>query len=263
MNDYQRFIRRQSEIKQRAKTPNHMYGYCRIIGCGKPARAGTNDGLDKKYCRSHYEHFQRHGSVVKGSYTARDVNPYRHAALEWLLANTDDVWVTDAIGRVRGLYQRSGRNIEAFRLRGLSPSDRAKAAWARLRHHGIDPLLVIASWVAIELVVKDDPQPVLTSEFKQVQGAKLIHKMASGTHKKWDIQNSTSAMTRTTELHVYPRPRGRVLRHIGRQLAETSELLVDHRIGDISTFVQKRFNEQGRPSRPWPKGWSARRRKDD
>lgn len=260
MTDYQKVMARKAEVKHRAENANHMYGYCRIIGCGKPARAGTNDGLDEKYCRAHYEHLQRHGSMIKGSYVAKDVNPYRHAVLEWLLANAENMWVADALGRVKGLYQRSGRHIEAFRLRGLSPSDRAKAAWARLRHHEIDPWLVISSWVAIELVVRDDPQPVLTNEFKHVQAAKIVHRMASGTHKKWETASFSRSATRTTELHVYPRPRGRVLRQMGKQLEQTCELLVDHCLNDISAFVQKRFEEAGRPSRPWPKGWSARKR---
>ena len=30
-----------------------MYKYCRIVGCGKTARAGTSDGLDTRFCRLH------------------------------------------------------------------------------------------------------------------------------------------------------------------------------------------------------------------
>lgn len=73
---------------------NHMYGYCRVIHCGKPARAGTTDGLDERYCRAHADHDQRHGSPLKGSYTARELNPYRRAALAWM-------WPTRTTGGCR------------------------------------------------------------------------------------------------------------------------------------------------------------------
>ena len=64
------------------------------------------------------------------------------------------------------------------------------------------------------------PRP--KSEFKRVQAAKLVHEMASGTHKRWGEGPGA------TELHVYPRSRGRVLRHVGKDIESAVELLVDH-----------------------------------
>jgi hypothetical protein len=111
-------------------------------------------------------------------------------------------------------------------LRGRTPETRARAHWARLRKAKVDPLEVVAAWLAVEMAIANDPQPVNTREFKRVQAAKLVHRMASGTHKRWD----------TVELHVYPRSRGRVLRHIGASLEEAFELLVAHRLDAIDRF---------------------------
>ncbi len=199
-----------------------MFTRCRVVGCSKPARAGTDDGLDTRFCRSHADHYSRHGSPYKRSYTAKEIAPYRKAALVWLEANKDDMWVRNAIDRVTTLYQAAGPHVEAFRLRGLSPEARAKAAWARLRKATVDPSCVVAAWLAVEMIIRDDPQPETKIEFKRVQAAKLVHKMASGTHKRWGEGPAAK------ELHVYPRSRGRVLRHIGEDVEDAAELLHEH-----------------------------------
>lgn len=213
---------RKNEVKARAAEPSHMSRHCRVIGCDKPARAATDDGLDTRFCRSHADHHSRHGSAYKGSYTAKELAPYRKAALAWLEANAEDKWVRNAVDRVDTLYRAAGPHIEAFRLRGLSSEERAKAAWARLRKAAVDPRRVVVAWLTIQLAIRTDPQPETKAEFMRVQTAKVVHRMASGTHKQWG-EGSTA-----TELHVYPRPRGRVLRHIGSDIEQAVELLADH-----------------------------------
>lgn len=79
----------------------------------------------------------------------------------------------------------AGPHIEAFRLRGLSPQDRAKTHWARMRKADIDLFQVIVAWLAVEMIIADDPQSVTTRGFRRVQAAKIVHRMASGTHKRW------------------------------------------------------------------------------
>lgn len=267
MTDWERRKKRRDEVKGRAKQPNHMYGYCRVIGCGKPARAGTSDGLDMRYCRAHAEHYQRHGSPHKKSYTAKELNPYRQAALAWLLDNEHEFWVKNAIQRMQGLYQQAGPHVEAFRLRGLRPKERAMAALARLRKHEVDPRLVIAAWLAVETILRDDPQADLKPEFKRVQAAKVVHRMASGSHKRWEreVQNQDrlgrSPRIVVEEMHVYPRSRGRVLRHLGKALESPVEFLVHHHLDAIHAFKLDRDTKGKYDDRPYPRGWSARSRK--
>jgi hypothetical protein len=143
---------------------------------------------------------------------------------------------------VIGLYQSAGPHIEAFRLRGLSPQDRAKAHWARMRKAEADPRQVVAAWLAVEMVIADAPQPVTTKEFRQVQVAKIVHRMASGTHKRWEREVSDPAWsglrskTVVEEKHWYPRSRGRVLRHIGEDVEQAVELLTQHHLDDVKSF---------------------------
>jgi hypothetical protein len=102
--------------------------------------------------------------------------------------------------------------------------------WARLRKAKVDPRRVVAAWLAVEAVIANDPAPVTKREFKQVQAAKIVHRLASGTHKIWRQQGTDvrgQPVIRTVELHTYPHSRGRVLRHIGKSVEGTVELLLD------------------------------------
>lgn len=257
MTTWEYHQRRKQDVKTRATTPNHMYDYCRAMDCNKPSRAGTSDGLDTRYCRSHYDHHQRHGNPFKGTYRAKEINPYRQAALLWLMDHEDDHWVQQAIVKVRSLYRRAGQHVEAFRLRGMQPRERAWAHWVRLRTHEVDPRLVVAAWMAVEMILKDDPQPDWRKEYKHVQAAKVVHRMASGSHKKW--VHEYASHSHTEELHVYPRPRGRILRHIGEDLEGACELL-DYHLADVHAFRNERDAIARFDTSPYPKGWSARKR---
>src|SRR5262249_51244542 len=146
---------------------------------------------------------QRHGSPFRGSYGAAALNPYRRAAYEWLTANPDSIFIKRAIAGVHGLYLNAGQRVEAFRMRGMAPGDRARAAWARLREAQVDPRVVLAAWLAVELITGDDPQPVRTAEYKRVQAAKVVHRIVSGSHKRWEIERPGGRVA-VTELHKYP-----------------------------------------------------------
>ena len=71
----------------------------------------------------------------------------------------------------------------------------------------------------------NDPQAERKTEYKRVQAAKLIHRMASGTHKRWErkLPDGTPIVE---EMHKYPASRGRVLRHIGKQLERVAEIII-------------------------------------
>jgi hypothetical protein len=260
--------RPREEVKARAGLPNAMYSYCRVVGCRTPARAGTADGLDMRYCRSHADHFQRHGDVLQGSFPAAILNPYRRAAFDWLTAHPDDVYVKNAIERIRQLYRRAGSAEEAFRLRGLKPKERAKVAWARLRKAEVDPRLPLAAWLAVEMAVKDDPRSVTKVEFKRVQAAKLVHRLASGTHKQWtqakpDPSWPGRKVDYVQALHWYPKSRGRVLRHIGEDLERAAELVAQAHFPAIIAFKREREIAGKLPKRPHPaRGVGVRRRRD-
>lgn len=218
---------KKDKVLSRVHSPNHMYSYCRIIGCPNAASAGTSKGLNRLYCRKHQEHYACHGSYTKKSYTAKEIDPYRKKAMKWLKENQSDPTVARAIRGIEGLYRSAGPLVEAFRLRGMTPQERARVAWARLREARVDPLKPLAAWLAIEMIFLDDPQPELKQHFKRVQAAKLVHRLASGSHKRWE-STGYDGKPRVTELHKYPRSRGRVLVHMGQKIERVADLIVNH-----------------------------------
>lgn len=209
--------KRTRDIQHRVSKPDAMHSYCRIIGCPHPATAGTEKGLNRRYCRKHEEHYERHGSYTKGSYRRDDIEQHRRQATQWIKDNADHPLVIHAKASVQRLYRQAGPKIEAFRLRGLTPAERAWVAWARLREAGIDPMRPLVAWLTIAMTIRHDQQPDIKKEFQRVQAAKLLHRLSSGSHKRWEHQRR-DGKTFTEALHRYPHSRGRVLRHLGEQL---------------------------------------------
>ena len=232
---------RKRRVRQRAALEDPSARYCHIVGCKNPPTAKVGKGLNRRYCRKHEDHFERHGSYTKRSYTATEINPYRHAALQWIKQNEDKPFVTGAIMKVRRLYSHTGPYVEAFRLRGLKPKERANAAWARLRKKEVDPRVPLSIWLAVELITLDDLQPENKSEYKRVQAAKIIHRQASGTHKRWD-QIDASGKPWVQELHKYPVSRGLVLRHIGKQIENAGELVLEHHWDALRAYLKSYTN---------------------
>ncbi|WP_246176794.1 hypothetical protein [Parvibaculum sedimenti] len=216
--------KRSTDVQQRVAAKATPYPRCRIFDCKKPTRAASGKGLNRLYCRSHEDHFQRHGSYTKKSYTAAELSPHRATATAWLQAHSDDIEVRNAVDAIASLMRRSGPAVEAFRLRGLPPEKRAKATWARLRQANVDPLAIIAAAISVVLAIKNDLQPDLHVEFREVQMAKAVHRMASGTHKHWERER-TGGGRLSVLLHKFPISRGRVLRHLGGQLHLSTEII--------------------------------------
>jgi hypothetical protein len=217
--DVHRRQRRIAKLHERIAGPQDAYERCRAYPCTHRTTADRGEGLNRLYCRKHIEFYRRHGSYLKRSYSAGELRPYRVKALAWLQAHCDDQSVRLAVAGVQRLYRAAGAPIEAFRLTGMTPTERARAMWAQLRVRAVDPTEVIAAWMAVDTRLQDDPQPDRHEEFRLVQVAKLVHRMAGGTHKRWERERPNGSIE-VTELHKHPVSRGTVLRVLGRAVAE-------------------------------------------
>ncbi|MEO8998033.1 MAG: hypothetical protein ABI227_00170 [Rhodanobacter sp.] len=209
--------RRLADLHKRLIDPQDAYERCRIYPCTHRTTADRGEGLNRLYCRRHIEFYRRHGSYTKRSYGAGDLRPHRMRAMAWLQAQRDAPEVRSAIEGVRRLYRAARAPIEAFRLAGMSPAGRAKVIWAQLRQREVDPLQVLAAWLAVDTHLRDDPQPDRHEEYRHVQVAKLVHRMAGGTHKRWERERADGRVE-VTQLHKHPISRGQVLRVLGREI---------------------------------------------
>ena len=211
--------RRTAELRSRIARHEGAFARCQVYPCENRPTAGSGEGLNRLYCRKHIEHYRRHGSYVKKSYGAGDLRPYRAAALQWLREHATDPAVSTALGRTRGILSASGRPVEAFRLAGLSPAERARNVWATLAKRRIDPAEIAAVFLAVRMRLRDDPQPDRHAEYRNVQAAKLLHRMAGGTHRRWERERGDGSVE-VTELHRHPVSRGLVLRVLGQNMAD-------------------------------------------
>lgn len=224
MSTVERQLRRIDNIKQRIARPKEPSPRCALYPCENPTTAHAREGLNRNYCRKHIEFYRRHGSYTKRSYGAGELRPYRLRAMHWLRQHREDADIDQAVEAVDRLYRLGGRPVEAFRLAGMTPTERAKAVWAKLRKEKVDPLEVLAAWMSVDMRVRDDMQADRHEEYRHVQGAKLIHRMAGGSHKRWDRVHDDGSLE-VTKLHRYPVSRGVVLRMIGKNLADACRSL--------------------------------------
>lgn len=202
---------------------------CIVLGCPNPTRAAASEGFDVRFCRRHHEHYQRHGSPYRASYSAAELVEPRKWAAAWLKLNDHSDEVGSALERVRILYRSAGVAVPAFRLRGLSAEERARKAWARLRDAQVPPERILAAWLAVQRALATDPEADSRPEFARVQAAKLVHRLASGTRKTW-VQERLDGGKRVERIEVYPRSRGKVLRVIGEQIEDAA--------GPVSKLLQ-------------------------
>ena len=213
------------DLRKRIKSGHDAYERCRVYPCNNRTTADRGTGLNRLYCRQHVEHYRRHGSYVKRSYSAGELRPYRMAALRWLRDKPDNSDVRLATDAVARLYSSAGAHVEAFRLAGKPPRERANAIWAQLRERRVDPLEILAIWLAVDARLRNDPQADRHQEYRQVQAAKLVLRTAGGAHKRWE-QEGPVGRVKITELHKYPSSRGQVLRVLGKMVADACNGLI-------------------------------------
>lgn len=197
---------------------------CVLPECPEPTSAVSLQGINQRFCRKHYEHYQRHGSPYRGSYKAAELQSARKVAKAWLRSNHGSQGVLAALERIRILYRSAGPHVPAYHLKGLSPKERARKAWARLRGAQVKPEKILLAWIAIGEAIRTDPNADSKPEFKRVQAAKLVHRLASGTHKRWERERADGSK-HLERLDVYPRSRGQVLRVLGEDVERAMEPL--------------------------------------
>lgn len=246
--------RKRERIRKLAAAPGQGPRGCRMFPCPNPVRGSTTKGVGQRYCLAHEDHLRRHGSAWKRSYSAAVLNPYRRAALLWLRMQAGrSLYASKAVQAVRTLYATAGEYIAAGSLRGLPPRDRARATWARLRKGNVDPMLPLAGYLAVEMAHQEDPHQENHREYRQVQAAKVVHRLAGGTHYRWEREDTATRRIHVTKRSVYAPSRGRVLRHLGQQIERAGELVTEHHLGDLLTAKREMHTRGMRGRRAVPK----------
>lgn len=214
---------------------------CAIPGCRNLTMRAARLGLALFHCRKHVEHKARHGSHWHGTYSAAELKPYLASATAYVrLRAESDRFIKAALNAIALLLEEAGPTEIATRLRGMSANKRARIALARLRVAGVKPERFVAIVLAVTALIEEDPRSHRTKEFRTVQIAKALHRLASGTHKRWpfvDIQGRQ----RQIELHAFPRSSGPVLRLIGRAIEKQCEWVMEKHLAAVLALKVERY----------------------
>lgn len=201
--------------------------------------AGT--GFAAFHCGKHVEHKARHGSHWHGTYRAAELKPYLAAATSYVrIRDTTDSHIMASIAAVKATMEGAGPTELATRLRGMPATKKARIAVARLRVAGIKPERIVSIILGVRALIEEDPGSHRVNEFRTVQAMKAIHRLASGTHKYWPIEDA-DGRHQTIEMHAFPKSTGRVLRLMGRLLEEPCELTIDKHLSGVLAFKVKRY----------------------
>jgi hypothetical protein len=199
-------------------------------------------GLAQFYCKRHIAHRARHGSLWHGTYRASERDPYERAAAAWIGEHRSEPLTAVALTGLNDLLRSTGSVVPATSLRGLTPAKRARVALARLREAGVTPVRLLAIYLGISALIEEDPGSHRVREFRTVQVAKAVHRLASGYHQSWDFPLS-DGRTAPIEVHAYARSTGRVLRHLGRMIEECCEPVLERHLADVLALKVERFGK--------------------
>jgi hypothetical protein len=195
-------------------------------------QAAAGRGVGSLYCDRHLDHRARNGSLWHPTYRAAQRKPYEAAAAAWIRAYRTNTFVTGALNSLDTLLQSAGSVIPANSLRGLPPERRANIALARLRDEGVKPDRILATYLGVVALIEDDPGSHRVREFRIVQVAKALHRLAAGTHRRWEIPNRDGSTT-VMQIDAYARSSGHVLRYLGASIESACELVAETHLQEI------------------------------
>lgn len=215
---------------------------CVLPFCGRPTMNAAGNGVALFHCRRHVEHKARHGSHWHGTYSAAELKPYLAAAASYVRHRSEiDPFIKAALDTIALLLEEAGPTEIATRLKGMPATKRARIALARLRVAGIKPERIVAIVLAVTALIEEDPGSHRTKEFRTVQIAKALHRLASGYHRVWELQDEKGRLKKVAELHAFPRSSGPVLRLIGKAVEQPCEWVVEKHLSAVLALKVKRY----------------------
>ena len=248
-------------IKQRIAAAPHDPGQkCSTPDCGRLTMRAAGIGLAAFACRPCVLHTARHGSAWHGTYRATELAPYVKAAAAWIKANrVASPFVSAAIAGLSELLATSGPAEIVPRLRGKSAQDRSRVAFARLREAGIKPERILAIYLAVCAIIREDKSSHRVQDFTIVQVAKACHRLASGYHRRWELPVGRSGQTAPLEMHVYSRSSGRLLRFMGEAIHRVCEVAAaGEHLADVLALKVERFGPHPSTLPGWRPDWQVK-----
>jgi hypothetical protein len=119
------------------------------------------------------------------------------------------------------------------------------------------PERLLAIHMAVSALIEDDAGSHRVKEFRIVQVAKAAHRLASGTHQRWDVPMDDGS-TRLVEFHAYPKSSGKVLRVIGAAIEELCSSVTERDLQALRVSKRERFGKHPSQLPGWKPLWKLR-----
>ncbi len=235
---------------------------CSTPFCGRPTMATAGVGLSQTLCKRCVQHGARHGSTWCPSIPATTLRPYLVVAKAWVKDHKADVPVTYALLGLQGLVQEAASRgvLPAQDIKWRTAEDKARIAFAHLADVNVPPERVLATHVGVWACIDDDAYAHRSNEYRLVQSAKALHRLASGTHNHYEWPMSDGSF-KPFVVHRYPRSSGGVLRIIGKTVDEICGSVAETALGAVCSFKLERYGPH--PSRlpGYKPPWATQREK--
>jgi hypothetical protein len=215
-------------------------------------------GLAEMHCRYHVQFRARHGSYWYPTYKAVDLKPYLDTASQWIKEHRTETFVAHSLIGLKGLLDSAGHAERAQDIKWRTAASRARVAFARLREANVKPERLLAIHMAVSALIEDDAGSHRVKEYRIVQVAKAAHRLASGTHQRWDIPKDDGS-TRPIAFHAYPKSSGRVLRVIGAAIEESCSVVTQRDLQALRDLKRERFGKHPSQLPGWKPLWKLRR----
>lgn len=202
--------------------------------------AAAGKGLALLHCKRCVQHRARHGSTFAATIPAATLRPYLRTAEAWVREHKGDPRAAYALMGLQGLLGASGEAAPAMDLKWRTAGAKARVAFARLREAGIKAERLLSIHLGVAACIEDDGYADRSSDYRLTQSAKVCHRLASGTHRKWDFPVADGT-TRPLELHAYPKSSGQVLRIVGRELEELCGAIVELAAAEVRRVKRERY----------------------
>jgi hypothetical protein len=226
--------RRRADLARRRADDDAKMPFCCVFGCGRKP-----DGLSSRWCSRHVAHWQRHGSAIIPTYSAKTISPYSRSAHSILSVEVAgfDLAVMESVAAIEKLYRLAGDVVPPLRLRGLSAKLKARSAISRLRDGGIAPLKIIGTCLS---------HAALEAEHR-ICGRPEAHLDGGGGNCNWRNAaigkrcNRLSASFRYSWGTRRPLPRGLWVRLLGAAMWRASGPAIEAHCDKVLALKIKRY----------------------
>ena len=246
-------------LRQRIRAAaDNLPGSCAIPFCDLQTMRRSAVGLSEIHCRYHVQFKARHGSHWHRTYKATELKPYLTVAAEWIDEHREDPLVAYPLMGLRGLLEGSGHTERAQDIKRRPAASKARVAFARLREAAIELAQLLTIHIGVGALIEHDRGSHRVEEFRLVQTAKAVHRLASGNHGRyeWPMADGT---IRPIETHNYPRSSGIVLRVIGKEIDEICGGVAEIALQDVIAAREEKFGPHPSHLTGWKPLWMEQR----